>query len=104
MNGKVRVVFNRNCFPKMKHHSRLRPPPKGSNLHRKCGSRPINKMVQDRHTANRKYHMVYRFVPSTMTLDDLKVICQLQDLSNAIQRTYVRHFARFQVTRRVDDS
>jgi len=34
----------------------------------------------------------------------LKVICQFQDLSNAIQRTFVRHFARFQVTRRVDDS
>jgi len=40
-------------------------------------------------TTNRKYHMT------------LKVIRLLQDLSNAIGRTFVRHFTRFQLTRRV---
>ena len=34
----------------------------------------------------------------------LNVIRQLQDLSNAIQQTFVRHSARFQVTRRVGRS
>jgi len=42
--------------------------------------------------------MAYRFVPSPMTL---KVIRVLQELSGAIQRTFVRHFALFQLTRRV---
>ena len=31
----------------------------------------------------------------------LKVIRLLQDLSNAIRRTFVRHLARFELTRRV---
>ena len=64
--------------------------PKGSHLHRKCGSRPIKKWCTIDtlllHTTNRKYHMVCRFVvPSPVTR---KVIRQLQDLSNAIQRIF----------------
>jgi len=47
MSGKVSVVFNRNCFQKMKDFSRLAPPPTGSHIHRKSGS--IKEMVQDRH-------------------------------------------------------
>ena len=47
MNGQACVVFNRNCFPKMKDYSTLRPY-KSSHLQRNCGSRPIKEMVQDR--------------------------------------------------------
>jgi len=46
------------------------------------------------HTTNRKY----RYVPFPKTVE---VIRLLQDLSNAIRRTFVRHLARFQLTRRV---
>jgi len=57
-------------------------------------------MVQDSHvvlhTTNKKYHMAYRFVPISMTLDDLEGHSLVQDLSNAIHR----HFARFQLTLR----
>jgi len=59
------VVFNCNGFSKMKDNSRLRPP-KGSHVHRKCGS--VKEMVQDRHQCR----MAYRFVPSPMTLGDLE--------------------------------
>jgi len=44
------------------------------------------------HTINRKYHIAYRFMQFPMTL---KVIRLLQDLSNAIRRTFVQYFARF---------
>ena len=44
------------------------------------------------HTISRKYHMAYLFVPFPMTL---KVIHVMQDLPNAIRRTFVRHLARF---------
>jgi len=47
MNGKVSVVFNRNCFPKMKDFSKLAPVRTGSHVHRKSGS--IKEMVQDMH-------------------------------------------------------
>jgi len=61
-------------------------------------------MAQDSHvvlhTTNKKYHMAYRFVPISMTLDDLEGHSLVQDLSNAIHRTFVRHFARFQLTLR----
>jgi len=46
VNGKLSMVFNCNCFPKMKDYSRLRPH-KGSHVHRKCGS--IEEIVQDTH-------------------------------------------------------
>ena len=41
------------------------------------------------HTTNRKHHMAYIFVPFPMTLNDLKVTRVMQDLSNAIRRTFV---------------
>ena len=44
--------------------------------------------------------MAYRFVPISMTLDDLEGHSLVQDLSNAIHRTFVRHFAWFQLTLR----
>ena len=42
MDGKVFVIFNRNCFPKMKDFSRL------VALNRKSGS--IKEMAHDGHT------------------------------------------------------
>jgi len=39
-------LLYRNCFPKIKDYSRLRPY-NSSHVHRKCGS--ITEMVQDRH-------------------------------------------------------
>jgi len=45
MNGKSSMVFNRNCFPKMKLKVR---PLAGSHVHRKIGS-ISEEMVQDRH-------------------------------------------------------
>jgi len=44
------------------------------------------------HTSNRMYHIAYRLLPSPVTLN---VVRLLQDLSNALRRTFVRHFARF---------
>jgi len=80
----------------MKDFSRLSP--LGSRVHRKSGS--VKEIVQDDtlllHTINRKYHTAYRFVLFPITLNGL-----LQDLSNAIRRTIMRHCARFQLTRRV---
>jgi len=60
INGKISVVFNRNCFPKMKDFSRLAPPLAGSHVHRKSGRPIIKEMVQERHvvtihTTSRKH-------------------------------------------------
>jgi len=51
------------------------------------------------HITNMKYHIAYLFVSFLMTLENTEG--HLQDLSNAIRRTFVRHSARFQLTRRV---
>ena len=67
MDGKVSVVFNRNCFPKMTDFSKL------GAVHRKSLS--IKEMARDTlllHATNRKYHMAYLFVPFPVTLDDLE--------------------------------
>jgi len=90
MNGEVSVVFNRNCFSKMKDYLRLRPP-KGNHV-----GYTINVVVSKkwcRIDANHKWpidlcHLQWPWVT-------LKVIRLLQDLSSAIKRTFVRHFARF---------
>jgi len=44
------------------------------------------------HTTYRKYHIAYLLMPFPMTLE---VIRLMQDLSNAIRWTFVRHLARF---------
>ena len=51
------------------------------------------------HITNMKYHIAYLFVSFLMTLENSEG--HSQDLSNAIRRTFVRHSARFQLTRRV---
>ena len=48
--------------------------------------------------------MVYLFMPFLMTLDDLEGHSPDEDLLNTIQRTFVRQFARFQMTRRIAQS
>jgi len=68
MDGKVSMVFNRNCFPKMKYFSRLGDLQACSHVHRKSGS--IKEMSQ----TNRKYHMTYLFVSFPMTLKVIRVI------------------------------
>ena len=96
MNRKVSAFFfHRKCFSKMKDFSRL--PPIGAVTY------TVKVVVSKKwckidtlllHTTNRKY----RYVPFPKTVE---VIRLLQDLSNAIRRTFVRHLARFQLTRRV---
>ena len=99
MNGKVSVVLNRNCFLKMKDFKNM-PPTSNHVLRKVIVSKKwckINTLLL--HTANRKYCMADQFVLFPLTL---KVICLLQNLSNAIWRIFVRHFARFELTRRSD--
>ena len=47
-NGQICVVFNRNCFPKMKDYSRLGAL-RAVTYTTNCGNRPIKEMVQNRH-------------------------------------------------------
>jgi len=71
--GAIRVVFNRNCFPKIKHFSRLAPAPStGSHVHRKVAvSKKWCRMdTLLLRTTNRKYHMAYRFVPFPVKLNN----------------------------------
>jgi len=101
MDGKVSMVFNRSCFPKMNDFSRLGVVQ--AVVHRKSGS--IKEMVQYRHAVTTPLTgniiwLIYscHFQWSWMTL---KVIRVMQDLWNAIRRTFVRHLARFLLPRRV---
>jgi len=68
MDGKVSMVFNRNCFPKNDRHFK----DTGSHIHLVVSRkwREIDTLLL--HTTNRKYHMAYLFVPFPMTLDDLE--------------------------------
>jgi len=74
MDGKVSIVFNSNCFPKMKDFSRSGELQACSHVHRKSGSMKkwckIDTLIL--HTTNRKHHMAYVFVSFPMTLDDLE--------------------------------
>jgi len=73
MDGKVSMVFNRNCFPKVKDFSRLGTlqavtyTVKVANS-KKC--REIDTLLL--HTTNRKYRVAYLYVLFPMTLDDLE--------------------------------
>jgi len=102
VNGKVYVVFNRNCLLKVKDFSRLGP--LQAIMHTVVVSkkwREIDTLLL--HSTNRKYHMTYLFVPFPMTLDDLESHSRDAGLikCNTIRRTFVRHLARFSLTRRV---
>ena len=73
MDGKLSIVFNRNCFPKMTDFSRLGALQAVTYTVKVVVSkkwREIYTLLL--HATNRKYHMVYLFVPFPMTLDDLE--------------------------------
>ena len=83
------MVFNRNCFSKMRDFSRLGALQTVTYTIKLLISkkwREIDTLLL--HTTNRNYHMAYLFVPFPMTVDDLAI-------RNAIRRTFVRHLARF---------
>ena len=42
--------------------------------------------------------MAYQIVATAVTLSDLKGHSPLADVSNAIRRTFVQHFTRFQLS------
>ena len=42
--------------------------------------------------------MAYQMVTTAVTLNDLEGHSPLADVSNAIRRTFVQHFTRFQLT------
>ena len=67
------MVFNRNCFPKVKEFSRVGTL-QASHAHRKSGSvkkwREIDTLVLQ--TTNRKYHVAYLFMLFPMTLEVLE--------------------------------
>jgi len=85
MDGKVSMVFNRNCFPKMTEFSRL-----GAVkvvVSKKWSETDILLL----HTTNRKYHMAYLFVPFPVTLDDLKCHLPNAGLIKCNSRNILRH-------------
>jgi len=55
MDGKVTMVFNRNCFPKMKDFSRLGALG-GSHIHRTSGI--IEEMARDGHIVTTHTHLL----------------------------------------------
>jgi len=80
MDGKVYIVFNRNCFPKMTEFSRLGALQAVTYTVKVVVSKKrleIDTLLL--HTTNRKYHMAYLLVPFPVILDTLKVICPMQD-------------------------
>ena len=89
-DGKVSMVFNRSCFPKVRLFKVTRPT--GNHIHRKSGARQthcyytplIGSIILPIYSCH--------FQWPSMTL---KVTRIMQSLSNAIRRTFVRHLARF---------
>jgi len=104
MDGKVSMVFNRSCFPKMTDFSRLGVLQTVTYTLKVVVSKKLREIDTFLlHTTNRKYHMAYpcHFQVPWITL---KVIRIMPDLANAIRRTLVRHLAWFQLSRRVAQS
>jgi len=84
---KVYMIFNHNCFPKMKYFSGLGDLQAVMYTAKVVVSKKWCEIVMLLlHITNKKYHMAYLFMPFPMTL---KVIRLMQDLSNAIRRTFV---------------
>jgi len=73
VDGKVSVVFNRNCFSKMTDFSWLGALQAVTYTLKVVVSkkwREIDTLLL--YTTNRKYHMACLFVPFSVTLDDLE--------------------------------
>ena len=71
MDGKVSMVFNRNCFPKMTDFSWLGALQAVTYTLKVVVSKKWHEIdTLLLHTTNKKYHMAYLFVPFPMTLDD----------------------------------
>jgi len=95
IDGKVSIVFNRNCVPKNDKLLKVRCPT-SSHIH--CNSGSVKEMARDTHCHYTPpiggiIWPIYscHFQWPWMTL---KVMCLMQDLSNAIRRTFMRHLAR----------
>ena len=72
MDGRVSMVFNRNCFSKMKDFSRLGALQAIKYIVKVVVSkkwREIDTLLL--HAGNRKYHIAYLLVPFPMTLENL---------------------------------
>jgi len=72
MDGKVFMVFNRNCFSKMKVFSRLGAQAVTYTIKVVVSKKRCEIDTLLLYITNRKYHMAYLFVPFPVTLDDLK--------------------------------
>ena len=91
MDGKIFMVFSRNCFPKMTDFSSLGTLQAVTYTLKVVAAkkwRELDTLLL--HATNGKYHMAYLFVPFPMTLDDLE-----GHSPNAIRRTFVQHLALF---------
>jgi len=102
MNGKLSVVFNRNCFPKMKDYSRLRPIKAVTYTESVAVSKKLCRIhTLLLHTSNRKYHMAYRFVSFSMTLGDFEGHWPVAGLIKCNSTNICATFRTVQLTRRV---
>ena len=71
MDGKVSMVFNRNCFPK--YFSRSGALQAVTYIVKEVVSKKWYMIDTSLlHTTNRKFPMAYLFVPFPMTLDDVE--------------------------------
>ena len=95
MTHKASVAFNPKCLSKMADFSRL---PAVMYTVKVAASQKWCKVdTLLLHTSNRKCHMVYRFVPFPMTLNDLEGYSPKR-LFKCNSQTFVQHFARFQLS------
>jgi len=73
MDGKVSMVFNRYCFPKLTDFSRLGALQAVTYTLKVVVSKKWHEIdTLLLHITNTKYHMAYLLVPFPMTLDDLE--------------------------------
>jgi len=72
MDGKVSMVFNRNCYPKWQTFQLLGALQAVTYTLKVVISKKWREIDTLLHTTNRKYNMAYLFVPFLMTLDDLE--------------------------------
>jgi len=80
MDGKVSMVFTRNCFPKMTDFSRLGALQAVTYTLKVVVSKKWHETdTLLLKTTNRKYHMAYLFVAFPILWMILKVICVMQD-------------------------
>jgi len=93
---KASVTFYANCLSELKDFSRLQA--RTNTMRAVVAQKLCTIYTLLLQTTNRKCHMAYWIAPFSLTSNDIESLFAVARLTNGIRRTFVQHFALFQLT------